>query len=244
MDTLDPRLATETSRRRFLGRAALGTAGLAAAPALAQQLVDLRLPGGNAERPMTSAFPGKGNMILQRIHPPLLETPMDVFDTSVFTPNDQFFVRWHWADIPTSIDVETFRLNVFGHVNRPLSISLAQLLKLPRVELAAVNQCSGMRIGRPSSRPMPTLSRMALATTPAMPARSGSPAARIVAALTDAPSSTTATSSRYLALNAMPSCHRSPGVHRLRTAVPIRMARTNASSHALPASARSPASSA
>ena len=68
---------------------------------------------------------------------------MDVFDKSVFTPNDQFFVRWHWADIPTSIDVESFRLNVFGHVNRPLSISLAQLLRLPRVEMAAVNQCSG-----------------------------------------------------------------------------------------------------
>ena len=92
---------------------------------------------------MTSAFPGKGSMILQRVHPPLLETPMDVFDKSVFTPNDQFFVRWHWADIPTSIDVESFRLNVFGHVNRPLSISLAQLLRLPRVEMAAVNQCSG-----------------------------------------------------------------------------------------------------
>ena len=143
MDNFDAELASETSRRRFLRHAALGTAGLAAAPALAQQLVDLKLPGGNAERPMTSAFPGKGSMILQRVHPPLLETPMDVFDKSVFTPNDQFFVRWHWADIPTSIDVETFRLNVFGHVNRPLSISLAQLLRLPRVEMAAVNQCSG-----------------------------------------------------------------------------------------------------
>ena len=143
MYNFDAGLASETSRRRFLRHAALGTAGLAAAPALAQQLVDLKLPGGNAERPMTSAFPGKGSMILQRVHPPLLETPMDVFDKSVFTPNDQFFVRWHWADIPTSIDVETFRLNVFGHVNRPLSISLAQLLRLPRVEMAAVNQCSG-----------------------------------------------------------------------------------------------------
>lgn len=143
MDNFDAALASETSRRRFLRRTALGTAGLAAAPALAQQLVDLKLPGGNAERPMTSAFPGKGSMILQRIHPPLLETPMDVFDKSVFTPNDQFFVRWHWADIPTSIDVESFRLNVFGHVKRPLSISLAQLLRLPRVEMAAVNQCSG-----------------------------------------------------------------------------------------------------
>jgi hypothetical protein len=143
MDNLHTPLVNKTSRRRFLNHALLGGVGLAAAPALAQQLIDLRLPGGNSDRPMTSAFPGKGSMILQRTHPPLLETPMDVFDKSVFTSNDQFFVRWHWADIPTSIDVTSFRLNVFGHVNRPLSISLTQLLKLPRVEMAAVNQCSG-----------------------------------------------------------------------------------------------------
>ena len=102
MDRLDAELAAETSRRRFLQNAALGGAAIAAAPALAQGitqgLTDLHLPGGNAQRPMTSAFPGKGSMILQRIHPPLLETPMAVFDRDVFTPNDQFFVRWHWAD--------------------------------------------------------------------------------------------------------------------------------------------------
>jgi hypothetical protein len=39
-------------------------------------------------------------MILQRTRPPLLETPGDVFDRGVFTPNDRFFVRWHWAVIP------------------------------------------------------------------------------------------------------------------------------------------------
>lgn len=143
MKSLDGELATETSRRRFLAQAALGTAGLAAAPALAQQLVDLHLPGGNSDRPVTDAFPGKGRMILQRIHPPLLETPMEVFDKSVFTPNDQFYVRWHWADIPTSIDVDSFRLEVSGHVDKPISISLDQLLSLPRIEYAAVNQCSG-----------------------------------------------------------------------------------------------------
>ena len=143
MKSLDGELATETSRRRFLAQAVLGTAGFAAAPALAQQLVDLHLPGGNSDRPVTDAFPGKGRMILQRIHPPLLETPMEVFDKSVFTPNDQFYVRWHWADIPTSIDVDSFRLEVSGHVDKPISISLDRLLSLPRIEYAAVNQCSG-----------------------------------------------------------------------------------------------------
>ena len=44
-------------------------------------------------------------MILQRTRPPLLETPFEVFDKRVFTPADQFYVRWHWAVIPTDIDI-------------------------------------------------------------------------------------------------------------------------------------------
>ncbi|RYY05834.1 MAG: oxidase, partial [Alphaproteobacteria bacterium] len=142
MDALDTRMAAEISRRRLLAAGVLGGVGVGI-PAIAQRTVDLHLPGGNAERTLTSAFPGKGSMILQRTRPPLLETPMEVFERSVFTPNDQFFVRWHWADIPTAVDVGAFRLRLGGHVARPLSVGLAQLLRLPRVELAAVNQCSG-----------------------------------------------------------------------------------------------------
>jgi hypothetical protein len=44
----------------------------------------------------------------------LLETPLEVFDQSVFT-NDRFYVRWHWALIPTQVEVGTFRLAVRGH---------------------------------------------------------------------------------------------------------------------------------
>jgi DMSO/TMAO reductase YedYZ molybdopterin-dependent catalytic subunit len=83
-------------------------------------------------------------MILQRTRPPLLETPFEVFDRGVFTPNDSFFVRWHWAVIPTEVDVNTFRLSVCGHVDNELSMTLKDIVDgLPRVELAAVNQCSG-----------------------------------------------------------------------------------------------------
>ncbi len=82
-------------------------------------------------------------MILQRTRPPLLETPFEVFDRGVFTPNDQFFVRWHWALIPTEINADTFRLAVRGNVNKQLSLSLKDIASLPRFEIAAVNQCSG-----------------------------------------------------------------------------------------------------
>lgn len=141
MNNFDAALALATGRRRFLAGAAIG-GGALAVPAIAQGLVNLGLPGGPSQRPTTSGFPGKREMILQRVRPPLLETPMEVFGGDVFTPNDRFFVRWHW-DVPTSIDVDSYRLTVDGHVERPIQITLAELLKMPRVELAAVNQCSG-----------------------------------------------------------------------------------------------------
>jgi DMSO/TMAO reductase YedYZ molybdopterin-dependent catalytic subunit len=133
-----------SSRRRVLKTAGAATLALASPPALADAIVKLPLPGGPDERPITTAFPQKGALILQRTRPPLLETPFEVFDRGVFTPNDQFYVRWHWAVIPNAIDVDKFRLAVRGYVNQTLSLSLVDIVSgLPRVELAAVNQCSG-----------------------------------------------------------------------------------------------------
>jgi DMSO/TMAO reductase YedYZ molybdopterin-dependent catalytic subunit len=124
-------------RRHFL---AASVAGLAA-PGLAKS-VDMRLPGGPSSRPLTTAFPGKGAMILQRTTPPLLETPMAVFDGDILTPNSQHYVRWHWP-FPTEIDTAAFRLKIGGRVERPLQLSLADLKALPLFEITAVNQCSG-----------------------------------------------------------------------------------------------------
>lgn len=132
------------SRRSFLSQVGIGGLALAAAPAWAESTVTLPLPGGPGERPLVTDFPEKGPMILQRSRPPLLETPFEVFDRGVFTPNDQFYVRWHWAVIPGDIDADTFRLAVRGHVDKTLSLSLKDLVDgLPRFEIAAVNQCSG-----------------------------------------------------------------------------------------------------
>src|SRR5439155_16193615 len=131
-----------TSRRCFLSGAS-ATLALAPLSARADEVIKLPLPGGPDERPITTSFPQKGALILQRTRPPLLETPFEVFDQSVFTPNDRFFVRWHWAVIPNEINVDNFRLGVRGHVNRESSLSLDDILALPQVELAAVNQCSG-----------------------------------------------------------------------------------------------------
>ncbi|MDP4004784.1 molybdopterin-dependent oxidoreductase [Methylobacterium sp. NEAU K] len=136
------RLSAVLDRRAFLSSLA-ATVGVWPAGATDTQSIRLPLPGGPNERALSTAFPGKGAMILQRTRPPLLETPLEVFDQGVFTPNDRFFVRWHWAEIPTEIDAAAFRLRVRGHVERELSLSLDEIGRLPHVEIAAVNQCSG-----------------------------------------------------------------------------------------------------
>ncbi|MGA7782809.1 MAG: molybdopterin-dependent oxidoreductase [Paraburkholderia sp.] len=134
------------SRRKILqGLAAAGLAGtMAGWNRSAWSAESFNLPFEGGERELTSAFPQKDEMLLLRTRPPLLETPFAVFDRGVFTPNDQFFVRWHLADIPTNVDGTAFRLNVHGQVERELSLSLTELrTEFEPVELAAVNQCSG-----------------------------------------------------------------------------------------------------
>jgi len=119
-----------------------GLFGAFSRPARAGGLIEL--PFANGRRQVTTNFPQKGAMILQRTRPPLLETPFEVFDQGVFTPNDRFYVRWHLANIPTAIDPASFLLKVHGHVRQPLSLSMHDLLHdFPPFEIAAVNQCSG-----------------------------------------------------------------------------------------------------
>ncbi|NKI98624.1 molybdopterin-dependent oxidoreductase [Novosphingobium sp. SG707] len=136
------------SRRNLLSGVALSGLGMVTQPLWAQTgaqgMVDLHLPGKPSKRPLTKAFPQKGEMILQRVRPPLLETPMQVFDQHILTPNDQFYVRWHWANIPESVDAKAFRLTVRGHVERKVELRLDDLLHgFERIEYVAVNQCSG-----------------------------------------------------------------------------------------------------
>ena len=89
------------------------------------------------------AFPEKRPLIMYSDRPPLLETPRDVF-TSVLTPNDQFFVRWHMPDIPTHIDPDTFTISVNGLVNKEMKITLNDLkTDFEQVEVTAVLQCGG-----------------------------------------------------------------------------------------------------
>lgn len=123
-----------------VGAATLASAGVGLGRSRAADGVSL--PFGNGERPLV-AYPGKRPLLLTTARPPQLETPFSVFDESIITPNDAFFVRYHLAGVPTEIDPETYRLGIKGHVDQPLSLSLKDIMALPKSEIVAVSQCSG-----------------------------------------------------------------------------------------------------
>ncbi len=133
------------TRRDFLRQAGtLGVASvLSSSTAFSAESSHIALPFENGERELV-AYPQKRPLIMLTARPPQLETPFSVFNEGLLTPNDAFFVRYHWSGIPTSIDAQSYRLSVTGNVNTPLDLSLAELKKIADpVELIAVNQCSG-----------------------------------------------------------------------------------------------------
>ncbi len=133
------------SRRSFLRMAsilsAFGAVSSNVVAAYAERFIEM--PFANGRRRL-ERFPQKRELIVLRTRPPLLETPFAVFDQGVFTPNDAFYVRWHLSEIPTEVDVDSFRLRIRGNVKQPLELTLQELVSnFPRVQIAAVNQCAG-----------------------------------------------------------------------------------------------------
>jgi sulfite dehydrogenase len=97
----------------------------------------------NLPREQLVRFPEKTELILRTDRPPQLETPLHYFLEDI-TPNEAFYVRWHLEGIPTSVDAGTFRLQIGGHVENPVSLSLTDLRsKFEPFSIIAVNQCSG-----------------------------------------------------------------------------------------------------
>lgn len=145
---------SELSRRALIAGA--GTAALAA-PALAKLgggMMDLGLPGGPSLRSTTPAFPGKGEMIVQRVRPPVLEAPMAAFREGVITPNDRMFVRWNWP-FPTEVKAADHRVVLGGAVKQAVSLTLDEVAAAGEpVSVVAVNQCAGN--GRGLSEPRVT----------------------------------------------------------------------------------------
>src|SRR5512147_1806567 len=77
-------------------------------------------------------FPEKTDLILLTSRPPQLETPLGYF-RELITPNDALFVRWHIANIPTSIDLDTWKIKVGGNTEKELQVSMDDLRRFEKV---------------------------------------------------------------------------------------------------------------
>ena len=146
------------SRRRLLK--SLGAAGATLATGSILGKLASAAQGSSTQKPMPSftgpgpnpywtatgpfaTYPEKAPLILLTDRPVQLETPRHYF-LSTYTPNEAFFVRWHLQTISNSVDLKTWRLQVEGNVERPLSISFPELSsRFKTVSMAAVLQCSG-----------------------------------------------------------------------------------------------------
>src|SRR6202012_5378818 len=133
---------TSLTRRNFVRSAALAAATLPLAARAATDTAE-GVTFADGPRPLVR-YPGKRPLIRVTTRPPHLETPFPIFNSCVITPNDAFFVRYHLATIPLSVDTKSYRLSVHGFVQTPLSLSLDEIKSLAdTVEVVAVNQCSG-----------------------------------------------------------------------------------------------------
>lgn len=136
-------------RRKIL--TGIGAVALSAGPASAVEKprwMSPLLPDGTREEATLEALPGKQKLIRLTERPPNYETPIEVFHTAI-TPNDQFFIRYHLADIPAMDALKNWSLTVGGEAaERQLMLSLDDLQKnFQQVEVTAVCQCSGNRRG-------------------------------------------------------------------------------------------------
>ncbi len=80
-------------------------------------------------------------LVVHRAHPLNCETSIPALLGGVVMPNAHFYVRNHFQ-IPL-LDAATWRLNVGGLVERPLSLSLRDLQRLPSQTLVVTLECAG-----------------------------------------------------------------------------------------------------
>ncbi len=131
-------------RRLVAGATALAAGGALALPRGARAQAGFDHPFANGHRQLV-AFPEKRPLIVLTTRPPQLETPFEVFNEGIDTPNDAFFVRYHHNGLPPAIDGDKHLIRIGGNaVAKPYQLTLAELrTQFKPIEYRAVNQCSG-----------------------------------------------------------------------------------------------------
>ena len=97
----------------------------------------------------TLDVPGEDSMIVRSFRFVDLETPVAYLNTWL-TPVPHFFVRNHMHE-PSQLDASGWRLSVGGEVERPLTLTLAELSKLQKHSVVNTLECAGN--GRSLHRP-------------------------------------------------------------------------------------------
>jgi DMSO/TMAO reductase YedYZ molybdopterin-dependent catalytic subunit len=82
-----------------------------------------------------------GGLVVHRAHPLNCETSLSALIGGVVMPNASFYVRNHFQ-IPR-LNGESWRLSVGGLVDRPLSLSLRDLSKMPSQTRVVTLECAG-----------------------------------------------------------------------------------------------------
>jgi DMSO/TMAO reductase YedYZ molybdopterin-dependent catalytic subunit len=119
-------------RQLFTAFAELG------ALAAASRVVPARLWAQAAPPPIS---PGQEKLIIRSLRPPDYETPVALLDSWV-TPVDSFYVRSH-LPLPAAADAAAWTLSIDGEVATPLTLSVADIRRLPSTTLMATLECAG-----------------------------------------------------------------------------------------------------
>jgi sulfite oxidase len=128
------------SRRDFLKQISAAAVAAGAAPSL----LTWALP-----QSQSVDVPGEDGMILRSFRFVDLETPVEYFNTWL-TPVPHFFVRNHMYE-PVQLDAPDWRLSIGGEVEKPVTLSLAELSKLESHSVVNTLECAGN--GRSLHRP-------------------------------------------------------------------------------------------
>src|SRR5215469_11842239 len=136
---LNPRvekLVEITKLHTVFNRARLAAAS---APMTARPGVDAEITALDPEETFQQAI--DAGMVVHRADPLNFETPIPALIGGVVMPNLRFYVRNHFQ-IP-KLEASTWRLNVGGLVERPLSLSLRDLVKMPSQTQFVTLECAG-----------------------------------------------------------------------------------------------------
>jgi DMSO/TMAO reductase YedYZ molybdopterin-dependent catalytic subunit len=135
------------NRRTMLLTTGAGLAGFSHLARAEGAATNPGLPAGTREEAVLDALAGKQKLIKLSYRPPNYEAPV-AYLRSTITPNDQFFVRYHLSQIPDMAALRDWTLAIGGDsAGKEITLTLAELNRLPAIEVTAVCQCSGNRRG-------------------------------------------------------------------------------------------------